>query len=228
MRVGSAVAPKPPRPPCVRVLRCSRGQRLQHAIQAEGRRCGTERQEARQSGRLPGSCRQGRWAEGRWAVGRWATGRRRRGHRDDEHACSAAPGRRRRGGPSSAQATAPPQKPPYSRGPRGSSAALSTRLLPSHLRDPASREPARRRTQAARLGSQLWPRKRGAAGCAAQAGSGRSKGGLLARAALPPVLPVVAAYRTRAGVINSTVGWLARAALHAALPASLRGSWGEI
>ena len=62
----------------------------------------------------------------------------------------------------------------------------------------------------------------------AQAGSGRSKGGLLARAALPPVLPVVAAYRTRAGVVNSTVGWLARAALRAALPASLRGSCGEI
>ena len=44
MRVDSAVAPKPlrPRPPCVRVLR-SRGQRLQHAIQAEGRRDERER-----------------------------------------------------------------------------------------------------------------------------------------------------------------------------------------
>ena len=37
--------------------------------------CGTERQEAGQSGRLPGSCLQGRWAEVRWAVGRWAAGR---------------------------------------------------------------------------------------------------------------------------------------------------------
>jgi len=52
------------------------------------------------------------------------------------------------------------------------------------------------------LSSGAWGRSCGRES-AAQAGSGRSKGGLLARAALPSVLPVVAAYRTRAGVVNS-------------------------
>jgi hypothetical protein len=158
-------------------------------------------------------------------VGPWGVGPRSVGGVDIEMMSMSA--RRRQGGGDEASRLGRRRQPPHKshrtaedhearqqRCPRGSSRPTSA------TRHPASRRVDERKRRA-------WGRSCGRES-AAQAGSGRSKGGLLARAALPPVLPVVAAYRTRAGVVNSTVGWLARAALRAALPASLRGSCGEI
>ena len=100
----------------------------------------------------------------------------------------------------------------------------TTRLVSSAVRAAPVPPP---RPGIPRAGASMNARALGVAAVAAKAR--RRRAAAEAKAAcwlvrrFPPVLPVVAAYGTRAGVVNSTVRWLARAAL----PASVRGALPE-